>query len=170
MRVGVWPILIPAWAACMRRWPRNHRPNSAARIAPKHARGAERPWKSGTVGINTASPACSTPPNENRPLVPSPAAKRRWPNFGPAANARPFSDCSVIFRPLRAFPTHHRKIFSSRDRFAFSFSPEWLSGDDCRPRSRGRGGAVQLSTSTSKRRKTSMKIKTNVKAGIIVVC
>ena len=44
-----------------------------------------------------------------------------------------------------------------------------LSGDDGRPRSRGSGGAVQCLTSTSKRRSSSMKIKTNVKAGIIAI-
>src|SRR5262249_42138232 len=64
----------------------------------------------------------------------------------------PLSSCSVIFRAFYAFPTDYQKIFSSRERFAFLFSPVQVSGDDCRPRSRGRGGAVQLLTSTSKGR------------------
>jgi hypothetical protein len=43
--------------------------------------------------------------------------------------------------------------------------PVQVSGDDRRPRSRGRGDAIQYLTSTSEWRRSSMKIKTNVKAG-----
>jgi hypothetical protein len=43
--------------------------------------------------------------------------------------------------------------------------PVDVSGDDRRPRSRGRGGAVKFLTSTSIRKRTSMKIKPNVKTG-----
>jgi hypothetical protein len=67
-------------------------------------------------------------------------------------------------------PTSEEKMFLSPERFPHLFPPVEVSGDDRRPRCRGRGGAVQLVKSTSKSGRTSMKIKSNVRAGIIVVC
>jgi hypothetical protein len=59
-----------------------------------------------------------------------------------------------------------QKKFRGDGFFGGPIPPVEAGGDDCRPRSRGRGGGVRCLTSTSIRRRTDMKIKTNVKAGV----
>jgi len=48
-------------------------------------------------------------------------------------------------------------MFLSRDRFPFPFSPVQMSGDGCRPRSRGRGDSRQVTIETKIFRATGDK-------------
>jgi hypothetical protein len=57
-----------------------------------------------------------------------------------------------------------KNIFPGDDEFDRPFPPYLVSGDP-QPRSRGYGGAARFLTSISNRRRSSMKIKSNVKAG-----
>jgi hypothetical protein len=53
--------------------------------------------------------------------------------------------------PLIAIGANVRiKMFLSHDRFPFPFSPVQMSGDDCRPRSRGRGDGRQVTFEAEK--------------------